>query len=235
MQTELQNGFDKDKVIADLQAKLLASDEKTSEPLVLHPPSLFGTPLALPTAPIQPSTDQRSSADKSLTQIKQFFRDRSPEISDPMIVSDDSASDDENEKPDLQFILNQRRKAKAKRKSSVLVKEEAKAMMRLALERQQPWKCRICSSFFRTSEELHQHIKTDHKDQKHFCNRCPFSYKNSDKAIKNTNKCITQMTNSRTKLEAESVNCAKFILQPMILFSAIFANFTCQMIRNRYY
>ena len=184
MQTELQNGFDKDKVIADLHAKLLASDEKTSEPLVLHPPRLFGTPLALPPAPIQPSTDQRTSADKSLTQIKQFFRDRSPEISEPMIVSDNSDSDDENEKSDLQFIPNQRRKAKAKRKSSVLVKKEARAMMHLALDRQQPWKCRICSSFFRTSVELHQHIRTNHKDQKHFCNRCPFSYKNSDKAIK---------------------------------------------------
>ena len=205
MQTELQNGFDKDKVIADLQAKLLASDEKTSEPLVLHPPSLFGTPLALPPAPIQPSTDQRTSADKSLTQIKQFFRDRSPEISDPMIVSDDSASDDENEKPDLQFILNQRRKAKAKRKSSVLVKEEAKAMMRLALERQQPWKCRICSSFFRTSEELHQHIKTDHKDQKHFCSRCPFSYKNSDKALKKHQQM--HYTNDKFKDQAGCRKC----------------------------
>ena len=205
MQTELQNGFDKDKVIADLQAKLLASDEKTSEPLVLHPPPLFGTPLALPPAPIQPSTDQRTSADKSLTQIKQFFRDRSPEISEPMIVSDDSASDDENEKPDIEFIPNQRRKAKAKRKSSVLVKEEAKAMMRLALERQQPWKCRICSSFFQTSEELHQHIKTDHKDQKHFCNRCPFSYKNSDIAIKKHEQ--THYTNDKFKDQAGGRKC----------------------------
>ena len=205
MQTELQNGFDKDKVIADLQAKLLACDEKTSEPLVLHPPSLFGTPLALPPAPIQPSTDQRSSADKSLTQIKQFFRDRSPEISDPMIVSDDSASDDENENSDLQFIPNQTRKAKAKRKSSVMVKKEAKAMMRLALERQQPWKCRICSSFFRTSEELHQHIKTDHKDQKHFCNRCPFSYKNSDIAIKKHEQ--THYTNDKFKDQAGGRKC----------------------------
>ena len=184
MQTELQNGFDKDKVIADLQAKLLASDEKTSEPLVLHPPPLFGTPLALPPAPIQPSTDQRTSADKSLTQIKQFFRDRSPEISDPMIVSDDSASDDENEKSDLQFIPNQRRKAKAKRKSSVLVKEEAKAIMCLALEsyffkaikkhQQMHYtndkfkdqaggrKCELCKIYFATNDDFIRHLREFH-------------------------------------------------------------------------
>ena len=134
MQTELQNGFDKDKVIADLQAKLLASDEKTSEPLLQQPPleraaaqmpttkitgvesasvgdpvSQKNAPLSLPTAPIQPLTDQRSLADKSLNQIKEFYleRDRSPEISEPMIVSDDSESDDENEQSDLQFVPNQ--------------------------------------------------------------------------------------------------------------------------------
>ena len=66
-------------------------------------------PVSLPTAPIQPPTDQRTLADKSLNQIKEFYleRDRSPEISEPMIVSDDSESDDENEQSDLQFVPNQ--------------------------------------------------------------------------------------------------------------------------------
>ena len=90
---EIANGFDKDKIIADLQAKLLANDENTSEPL-LQPPS-SELPMSLPPASIQSPTDQRTSADKSLNQIKQFFRDRdrSPEISEPMIVSDTDEDD----------------------------------------------------------------------------------------------------------------------------------------------
>ena len=116
MQAELENGFDKDKFIADLQAKLLAIDEKTSEPLLQTPPLVeppsttpSDDPLSLPPAPIQPPTDQGTSADKSLIQIKNFFedRDRSAEISEPMIIPTDSESDDENEKSDLQFAPNQ--------------------------------------------------------------------------------------------------------------------------------
>ena len=75
MQTELEKGFDKDKVIADLQAKLLEKDGKTSEPLLRTPP-LVESSSSLPPAPIQPPADQRTSADKSLTQIKDFFEDR---------------------------------------------------------------------------------------------------------------------------------------------------------------
>ena len=52
MQTELENGFDKDKVIADLQAKLLAKDEKTSEPLLQPPPLLERAQIQMPTTKI---------------------------------------------------------------------------------------------------------------------------------------------------------------------------------------
>ena len=112
MQTELQNGFDKDKVIADLQAKLeiMVNNGNTSEPLLQPPPSVEPTS-SLPPAPAQPPTDQRTSTDKSLNQTRQYFlnksRDRSPEIADALAVSDDSESDDENEKSDLQFAPNQ--------------------------------------------------------------------------------------------------------------------------------
>ena len=175
MQAELENGFDKDKVIADLQAKLLEKDGKTSEPLLQTPP-LVEPPLSLPPAPIQPPTDQGTSADKSLIQIKNFFedRDRSAEISEPMIIPTDSESDDEVENSDLQFAPNQSNQTqneKARRKA------RAKAMVRLVRESQKPWKCRICSSFFRTSVELRQHILADHEDQKNFCSRCPYSDK----------------------------------------------------------
>ena len=186
MQAELENGFDKDKFIADLQAKLLAIDEKTSEPLLQTPPLVeppsttpSDDPLSLPPAPIQPPTDQRTSADKSLTQIKKFFedRDRSPEISEPMIIATDSESDDENEKSDLQFIPNQSnlsRNEKDKQRYRAKAKEKSKALMRLALERSERWKCSTCSSFFTTNEALRQHISTDHKDRK-ICRRCPFT------------------------------------------------------------
>ena len=140
MQAELENGFDKDKVIADLQAKLLEKDGKTSEPLLQTPP-LVEPPLSLPPAPIQPPTDQGTSADKSLIQIKNFFedRDRSAEISEPMIIPTDSESDDEVENSDLQFAPNQSNQTqneKARRKA------RAKAMVRLVRESQKPWKCR---------------------------------------------------------------------------------------------
>ena len=177
MQMELKNGLDKDQIIADLQAKLLANDEKTSEPLLQPPPSLE-PPLSLPPEPIKPSTDQRTSADKSLTQIKKFFedRDRSPEISEPMIIQTDSESDDENENSD-QFIPNQSnlsKNEKAKRRSKAKAKENAMALMRFALERSKPWKCSTCSSFFSTNPALRQHISTNHKGRK-ICKRCPFT------------------------------------------------------------
>ena len=200
MQTELQNGFDKDKVIADLQAKLSASDEKTSEPLLQPPPleraaaqmpttkitgvqcasvddpvSQKNAPLSLPTAPIQPLTDQRSLADKSLNQIKEFFRDRSPEISEPLIVSDSESNDSDGES-EIQFTLNQSKissKEKAKRKKQAKAKERYKMLMDKALKRQEPWKCGTCSIFFRTAELLRQHNLVEHKEKKKFCNRCP--------------------------------------------------------------
>ena len=126
---EIENGFDKDQIINDLRSKLLAMDEKTSES-PLQPPSLE-PPLSLPPAPIQPPTDQRTSTDKSLNQIKQFFRDRSPEISEPMIIPTDSESDDADEKSDVQFAPNQstlsnnqiyKRKKKAKKTEATKVR-----------------------------------------------------------------------------------------------------------------
>ena len=171
---EIANGFDKDKIIADLQAKLLANDENTSEPL-LQPPS-SELPMSLPPASIQSPTDQRTSADKSLNQIKQFFRDRSPEISEPMIVSD-SESNDSDVESDIQFTpkkSNQLKNEKARRRSRAEARERAKALMRLALERSEQWKCSTCSRFFTTNAALRQHISTDHKKRK-ICKRCPFT------------------------------------------------------------
>ena len=163
------------QVIAELQAKLgmLASDEKTSEP---QPPPSLEPPLSLPPAPVKPSTDQRTSADKSLTQIKQFFRDRSPEISEPMIVSD-SDEDGTAEESEIQFTPKQsiqERNEKAKRKKQAKAQERYKMLMDTALKRSEPWKCGTCSIFFRTAELLRQHNLMEHKEKKKFCNRCPY-------------------------------------------------------------
>ena len=201
MQTELENGFDKDKVIADLQAKLLAKDEKTSEPLLQPPPLLERAQIQMPTtkiiegqvvsvgdsvsqknallplppAPIQPQTDQRTLADKSLNQIKQFFRDRSPEISEPMIVSDSESNDSDGES-DIQFTPNKSKQAskeKAKRKSRGVAKGIVKSLMDAALANPKPWNCGICSDSFQTSELCRQHASVKHKGRP-MCNRCPY-------------------------------------------------------------
>ena len=187
---------------------MLASDEKTLEPLLRPPPSLE-PPLSLPPAPIQPLTDQRTSADKSLTQIKEFHedRDRSPEIADPMIIPTDSESDDENEKSDLQFTPNQSnlsKNEKAKRRARAKAKEKSKTLISLVRERQEPWKCKICSSFFRTSAELRQHILANHKDHKHFCNRCPYSAKKSSNLVHHRQ---THFMNDKVKDQAGGPQC----------------------------
>ena len=199
MQMELKNGFDKDKIIADLQAKLnmLAPEQKPS----------FKPPFSLPPASTQPSADQRTSSDKSLTQIKQFYQDRSPEISESMIVSDDSESDDENES-DLEFAPNASKRSllieKNKRERQAKAKERAKMMMDSALAMTEPWKCRICSSFFRTSAELRQHILANHKDQKHFCSRCPYTYNRPDN-LKTHQQA--HFTNDTLKNKADGREC----------------------------
>ena len=133
-------------------------------------------PLSRPPAPIQPSTDQRTLADKSLNQIKQFFRDRSPELPEPMVVSD-SDEDDAAEESEIQFTPRQsilEKSEKAKLRSRAKAKENAKALMRLALERSEQWKCSTCSYFFATNAALRQHISIHHKDRR-ICGRCPFT------------------------------------------------------------
>ena len=162
MQTELKNGFDKDKVIAELRA-------------LLQPPSTLGQPLSLPPASTQPPTDQRTSADKSLSQIKQFFRDRSPEISEPMIVSDSESSDSDEESV-IQFTPNQSKQAskeKAKRKSRGVAKGVVKSLMDAVFANPKPWNCDICSDSFPTLELFRQHVSVKHKGR-NMCNRCPY-------------------------------------------------------------
>ena len=98
-----------------------------------------------------------------------------------MIIPTDSESDDADEKSDLQFAPNLSNRSssneKAKRKAKLNRKERAKKMMDSVLAISNQWKCGTCSRFFRTSVELRQHIVANHKDQKHFCNRCPYSSK----------------------------------------------------------
>ena len=218
---------------------MLANDENTLEPLLQPPPSLqqplragsqlptiknieeqmvsVGDPISQKNASsaaaiikqTPSSTDQRTSADKSLAQVKDFCesRDRSPEISEPMRIPTDSESDDENQKSDIQFApnqSNQKKNEKARRRSRAKAKERAKALIQLVRERQKPWKCKICSSFFRTSSELRQHILSNHEDQKHFCSRCPYSYRKSSNMI---NHRQTHFINDKYKNQAGGREC----------------------------
>ena len=156
---------------------LLESSEPQSM-LSLPRPSSIDTPPPLLEPPLTQTPTQQ---DISTDRVRQYFRDRSPEISEPMIVSD-SESDDDNEIPDVQFTpnsVNQNKNEKAKRKNRMKAKERAKNWMDTVLRMPEPWKCRICSSSFTTSVELRQHMLADHKDQRHFCKRCPFTEKKS--------------------------------------------------------
>ena len=153
---------------------LVAKDGKTSEPLLRTPP-LVEASSSLSPAPIQPPADQRTSADKSLTQIKQFFRDRSPEISEPMIVSDSESNNSDGES-DTQFTPNtskQASKEKAKRKSRGIAKGIVKSLMDAALANPKPWNCGICSDSFPTSQLCRQHVSVKHKGRT-MCSICPY-------------------------------------------------------------
>ena len=196
---------EKDKVIADLQAKLKTStkDEKSptsatitttdlrgtlcktneksvqSQEFILHCPNIDVTDEKVSEISEPPSSMQSSSSTllPSTTQAPNHQRDQSPEIPEPMIVVD-SESDDSDGQSDVQFAPNQIKlsyQEKAKRKKQAKAKERAKMMMDSALKRQEPWKCGICSSFFRTDVLLREHILMHHKERKHLCKRCPYS------------------------------------------------------------
>jgi len=154
--------------------EILANDVERSEPFLQPPPS--EPPLSSPPAPIQSPTDQRTSADKS-NQIRQFFRDRSSEISESMIVSDSDSDVDDSDEDEIQFTPRQsilEKNEKTKHRSRAKAKENAKTLMRLALDRSEQWKCSTCSSFFTSNAALRQHISTDHKDRE-ICGRCPYT------------------------------------------------------------
>ena len=51
-----------------------------------------------------PLTQTPTQQDTSTKRVRQYFRDRSPEISEPMIVSDSDESDDDVQESDVQFV-----------------------------------------------------------------------------------------------------------------------------------
>ena len=168
------------------EALLSAKNQKISEspvisdspkPLIWNPPTSF---MDSPPPLLEPQLTQ-TPTQQDTDRVRQYYRERSPEISDPLLVSD-SESDDANEEPDVQFApnsSNQSNNEKAKRKQQAKAKERAKKLMNSALAQAEPWKCSICSTFFKTSAALRGHVLADHKDQKYFCKRCPANDKKS--------------------------------------------------------
>ena len=147
------------------------------EPLIQPPTSFLDSPPPL----LEPHLTQTPTQQET-DRVRQFYRERSPEISDPLLVSD-SESDDANEEPDVEFApnsSNQSKNEKARRKKQVKAKERAKKLMDSALAQPKPWKCQTCSATFLNSTELRQHVLAYHKEQKHFCNRCPSSGSSSE-------------------------------------------------------
>ena len=176
MQAEAKRSYElqqliehKDKEIEDLKAglntpacdvKVLESPESQLPPLIIK--SLI--PASTPSLPV-PSFETTSK--QSLpTEIR--TRERSPEISDPMLVSDDSEYYDPDEEPDVEFAPTQSRKPKYKTKTTA----NATKLMNIAFARLESWKCEICSSFFKTDEALRLHITDNHRGRK-ICQRCP--------------------------------------------------------------
>ena len=83
-----------------------------------------------------------------------------PPALQPMVVSD-SESDDGDEETDRQ------------RRRNTTTKSNAKEIMKIALERSEPWKCVACFRLFSTNTGLRQHFVVNHKDRK-ICKRCPY-------------------------------------------------------------
>ena len=158
-----------------------------------------------------PLTQTPTQQDISTERVRQYFRDRSPEISEPLIVSD-SESDDENEVPDVQFAptsSNQTKNEKAKRRAHTKAKERAKKLMDSVLSNPEPWKCAICSFTFSTSAALRQHVLANHKEQKHFCKRCPYTWKNAYPVKQHEQSHFRNDVNYKNKAEGRECKLCK--------------------------
>ena len=149
-------------------------------PSIDTPPPLFEPQLA------QTPAQQDITNDR----VRQYLRDRSPEISEPLDVSD-SESGDDNPVSDVpieqlcpSISSNQKQKMyneKAKQKAEMKSKKRAKKLMSKALSQPDPWKCVICPCIFSNSNALRQHVEATHPDQKHFCKFCPCSDKHASR------------------------------------------------------
>ena len=101
---------------------------ESSEPRVEHSP-LRPSMLTPPPLLAPPLTQTPTQQDISTDRVRQYFRDRSPEISEPMIVSDSDESDDALEESDVRFAPDQPRLSnnqKYKRRAKVKKTEVAK-------------------------------------------------------------------------------------------------------------
>ena len=98
----------------------------------------------------------------------EFMQQTSPHI----VVSE---SDDEPE-PSMDIESNSNKTTK-ERVNETARKEKTASLelrMRRALEKPNPWKCSICSTEFRTLQNLQNHVKANHKKYTHYCERCPY-------------------------------------------------------------
>ena len=158
----------KDKEIEDLKARLNtpAFDVKDLESLESQiPPLIPALTPPLPALSFEKASKQSFSAD----MIRN--REKSPEISDPMLVSEESESDDPDEESDVEFAPNQLRKQKSRPKT----KGNVQKLMDIAFARLESWKCEICLRFFKTDEALRLHIKDNHRGRK-ICQQCPKTF-----------------------------------------------------------
>ena len=196
-------------LIPDKNRNILESSESQ---IMLSPrsPSIDTPPPLLEPQLTQTPTQQDISTDR----VRQYFRDQSPEIPEPMIVSD-SESDDDNEVSDVKFTpnsVNQERNEKVRRKSQMKAKEMAKKLMDRVLGLSEPWRCRICSSSFATSAELRQHMLADHKNQKYFCKRCPLTGTKSSDVKKHEQKHFRNDVDCKNKPECGDCKLCKIWL-----------------------
>ena len=168
----------KDKEIEDLKARLNESACGVNDVRVaLEPSESQQLPPLIPASapslsePLLETTSKQSFSTEQIRKFHEENREKSPEISDPMLVTDDSDSDES----DIQFTPNQHKessKEKLKQKSRAKARANTKTLMKIALAQMEPWKCHICLSFFKTNEALRLHITANHPTRK-MCKRCP--------------------------------------------------------------
>ena len=118
----------------------------------------------------------------------EFMQQTSPHI----VVCESDDDPEPSSSMDIESNSNKTKKQRANERAKKKKITSLELRMRRALVKTNPWKCSICSNEFRTLQNLQNHVKSNHKECAHFCERCPYFCKqNSD--VRKHERCHDQM------------------------------------------